>query len=296
MAAAGTFYCHECNTGYFQNTAKTCTVVTTVTNCKTYHSTSDACSVCNDNFFKKSTANECYPFPTGIYKCEMFTDSNTCSVCLPDFYLENNSCVEVSTKLANCKYYTNSTTCKSCASNFIIVSGTCTAVEAVNCVTWKDTKNCETCGSRKGIKEVSGKPGVFDCTSITDANCKVNDIKGTFPCLQCEGTYYPNSSGLCTAATSIAGCSIYKTATTCKTCLINYVLLADGKCTNDSNYLAYVSPKCRNNVMLSAPLCSFCGEGYYHGGSNCTACKNNTFSSGCGACDPFDLTKCLYCR
>ncbi|MCP5016103.1 MAG: hypothetical protein GY938_12655 [Ketobacter sp.] len=86
------------------------------------------------------------------------------------------------------------------------------------------------------------------------------------------------------AATSIADCQIYDSATTCKKCLKNAVLSIDrSECNSTSTATSHMTPNCGDSQWKSTPSCSMCSMGhFFKSDGSCTACTNNTLSQGCG--------------
>jgi hypothetical protein len=295
VIASNTFACTKCNSGYWLNAARgSCNTRTvTPTSCATFSETADLCTSCTTGFFLGQNGQSCVAFPTGIQNCVAYTGPSVCSQCAAGTYLNNNVCV-VSTVISNCQVYSGNYSCTACRSGYFLTNSTsCIPGVANNCLNYTTASICGGCPSGFGLQTYNG---VTNCVQILIPNCINATTVFPFSCNVCAQGFYPSSTGICMAVTSmISGCLIYDTATTCLMCAQGTVLnLARSAC-EATMFTGYVDPNCNQSFILSTAQCAVCEMGYYFINGNCAACTNNTLAQGCMSCDPVNSQTCLLC-
>lgn len=156
--------CSLCNNGFYLTSAGTTTVCVagTIQNCLTYTINSNTCTVCNNGWFLSANlcvahiviqncltydplrANFCSVCNSGFYNFALTTvcvqttirsgcasysvDGNSCSTCLPGFFLASGNCNLIPSAFANCNLF--SVQCTLCNAGYMVNSlptvGTCT--------------------------------------------------------------------------------------------------------------------------------------------------------------------------
>jgi hypothetical protein len=295
VIASNTFACTKCNSGYWLNAARgSCNTRTvTPTSCATFSETADLCTSCTTGFFLGQNGQSCVAFPTGIQNCVAYTGPSVCSQCAAGTYLNNNVCV-VSTVISNCQVYSGNYSCTACRSGYFLTNSTsCIPGVANNCLNYTTASICGGCPSGFGLQTYNG---VTNCVQILIPNCINATTVFPFSCNVCAQGFYPSSTGICMAVTSmISGCLIYDAATTCLMCAQGTVLnLARSAC-EATMFTGYVDPNCNQSFILSTAQCAVCEMGYYFINGNCAACTNNTLAQGCMSCDPVNSQTCLLC-
>ncbi len=66
-----------------------------LTQCNLYSINEDKCIDCKNGFYLNEEGTQCLTNPTGIYGCIGYIDSNLCSLCGANKYLQDNKCLEI---------------------------------------------------------------------------------------------------------------------------------------------------------------------------------------------------------
>ena len=81
---------------------------------------------CSGSQYYNSTSHQCTNCPSSCYSC---SDSLTCTVCAPNYFMTNNSCLFCSTP--NCASCPNNT-CFTCLPNYeLTIEGSCVSTNSV---------------------------------------------------------------------------------------------------------------------------------------------------------------------
>lgn len=175
-------------------------------------------------------------------------------------------------------------------------STTCTAATAKNCYTYASITACATCDPNDLQKVLTtDASNNVSCLNQNIPNCYLPTQTLPTLCSVCNIGFYLNSSGGCSAATSILNCVAYSGQTTCARCKPTYVLSADKSSCNGTTFVLSIDPNCNDSQLSSSPFCAMCSPSYYFINSTCTACTNNTATNGCYQCNPYNQTSCLAC-
>ena len=293
---SNTFSCLACSNGFwFSSINSTCVPRSNVpSQCTTFSLTSDVCTVCSTGSFLSVNGQLCVGFPNGVYQCNQYSAATVCTQCNTGWFLSNNACV-LSTVINNCNIYTSNFTCSVCASGYFLTnSSNCAVATATNCVTYTSITTCASCALGFGLQTTNG---VTSCVLVSLPNCLNSTTVSPFTCLVCNTGYYPNPNGVCTVvAQTISNCQVYDSATTCVTCSSNSVLNVAKTACNSTFYTSYIDPNCGQSFLTVTPSCAQCSLGSFFSNGTCTACSNNTLSSGCLSCNPLNNNICLACR
>jgi len=291
-----TFGCLECNTGYWYSANnQTCLLrLNNPSQCVSFSQTSDFCLSCGQGSFLSSDKTRCVPFPNGIFMCNQYSSSTTCTQCQPGFYLSSNSCVQ-STTVPNCAVYVANFTCSVCTNGlFLFNSTSCVPAAAANCLTFTSNTACGSCNPGFGLQTTNG---ITSCVSNVLPNCVTSTAVAPFTCMVCVTGYFPNSNGVCTIVSkSIINCMAYDTSSTCTTCSQGSVLNVARTSCNSTFYYSLVDSNCQQSFLLATPVCTQCALGSFFSNGTCVQCTNNTYASGCLSCDPTNVNVCMVCR
>lgn len=296
VVTSNTFKCTQCaDTFWLQLTTNTCVLrVNNQPECTAVPLTADTCTTCRTGWYLNGDSTRCIVNPPGIAGCAVYSDANVCSLCLPGFYLNlANRCIP-STVVPNCKTYSGNYTCTACADGwFLFNATTCTTPNATNCLAVASVNACQTCPPGSGFSTTNL---VTSCVSNAILNCATPTTVFPFTCLVCNTGFFPNANGVCTAVTTtIPGCLVYDSATTCVTCQKLGILSVNRTSCDATNYLTYMDGNCQASALTSAPACAQCALGSYFVGETCTLCPNNGLSFGCLSCDPTNPSSCFLC-
>ena len=96
--------------------------------------------------------------PTGIPGCIEYYSENNCRKCTTDLYLHNNQCapVPLNNLIENCNYYQDAFTCDTCIDSFVLDGNEC-VLPKVECLTYYNSEECQTCSPDRAIFIESGK-------------------------------------------------------------------------------------------------------------------------------------------
>lgn len=291
-----TFKCSQCSNGHWlQTSTNTCQVrVNNQTECIAVPLTSDTCTTCKPGWYLNGDSTKCIINPPGIAGCAIYTDFNVCTLCMPGFYLNlDHRCIP-STIVPNCKVYSGNWTCTACADGWLLFNATtCTVPTATNCKEVATANSCRNCPPGFGFSTITG---VTSCVSNALLNCATATTLFPFSCLVCNTGFYPSANGTCLAVTTtIPGCIVYDSATTCLTCQKVGILSVNKTSCDATSYLTFMDGNCQASYLTSAPACAQCALGSFFSGEACTLCPNNGLSFGCLSCDPANPSTCFLC-
>lgn len=296
------FTCATCASGFYLSN-NLCVARTVINKCVTYTPGANTCDVCDSTSYLSADKSTCVVNPNGIFKCSTYSNATTCTACMPGYYLSSNACVLVSPTISNCTNYSNATTCSLCAAGYALSNNTCVQATAANCLTYASPSACASCANTYVLSTTTSTTGTGNsavttsttsCVAATNkANCATIDYQSPNNCTSCNIGYYLNN-GACTQATNIANCASYASATTCAQCNGSYALSVDKTtCTTSTTLTANEDANCNNNQLVSSPVCSRCGAGYYFVNGACTGTCTQT---GCLACGESTNSVCAICN
>lgn len=285
------FKCLDCDLNYYLEDNLCKKRILSDTNCIEYSKNSDKCYTCKEKHFVSSTGN-CRLNPTGIDNCIEYINNTTCKTCSNTTYLKNNTCIEVQTKIENCEQYENELTCRKCIPNHIILNQKCEKSEALNCLTYINSKNCETCPEKFGFKLEGGIKSCVFKSHVT--NCKKSENEYPFICLECFNQTILSDKKQCVPPLEkIQNCEEYVKEGICLKCSALAILNENGtSCTLVKNFGYNVDKNCKVNFKLKNPVCRICEKGYYLFLGECLKC--NVYN--CAVCDvESEGNKCIMC-
>ena len=289
--------CTTCAQKFYANTTSTlsCDSVTNVDNCKTYSTTENKCTVCNDNAWYDivtAPATPACPLRTEIQYCTATpTNEDSCTTCEGDRYYNstNKECRDYPVGTANCLIYEYPDKCVQCDSGYFLSSGACSAVTepVTGCMIHSSATACGTCTpgthiangaacdtitQKTGCLAYSDKDTCSSCSGnyfLEEGACVASGITGCAEavkgtpntCSTCEPNRYINAEKTsCTAGTAVAGCAVYKDQNTCTTCSTSKLMNADG--TKCDTLTTQAGAECSLASTLAAPACDVCMLGY----------------------------------
>ena len=283
--------CVECEVGtwYVDPATGNCLNSTPVDKCKIYSNTVDECAVCEDGNYL-ATGTECRRNPSGLFKCIQYKDETTCIKCDTGFFLQNNSCQKSMVTIDNCINYFEEGKCNECNSNYFILDNACIEKVETSCLEWKDSQNCLDCpqnyilSTNSDSNKVCLESGLDHCVKAEEGN-------PTNICLECAEKKILVNQSCQDPVSPLTGCKIYVEEGVCNECDDGYTLTkAKNGCV--SNF-SLMSSNCAFGVEKSSPVCRSCMSGYHLDSDRvCVSCGGN----GCDVCDPYDSTKCLFCK
>lgn len=227
---------------------------------------------CGFGCFVDTEAQKCKSCPTGCVNC---TDSNTCTLCAPGYYLaENKTCVECNvTGCANC---TKDGECTACHHGFFLENSSSCAFCGTLCDVCASASECKTCMSSPGL-------GIYHDAS--DGTCNYcpdgcASCNSTGVCTECSSGYVLNGTQCVSCSTIDVPCiACDVNLTTCIACDIGHYLM--------NNTCLECAPGCIN--CTDDTKCEKCSSGYFlNSTQGCDPCINSCreceTSFGCSAC------------
>ena len=141
-----TLSCTKCEPLYYVLTALQCSQrkKQNIENCLTKSITEDKCGECTLGYFV-NTSGDCELYPSGVINCIEFLNEKDCSKCTTKYYLQNNECIRSSKLVKDCEFYEGEGLCSECRSGFFLNNRECQLGDAINCTTFKNKGECETC-------------------------------------------------------------------------------------------------------------------------------------------------------
>jgi hypothetical protein len=258
--------CTKCEPLYYVLTALRCSQRTkqNIPFCLTMSVTEDKCGTCSLGYYVNEDG-DCELYPSGVINCIQYKDETECSKCEKNYYLLNNECIRSKRLVKDCSYYDGDGLCSECRNGFFLSNRECQLGEAINCKTFKNKGECETCPDGYGLIPDNDN---LSCIEIKIDNCNIPDVnsKGpNFKCSQCDVGFYVNSDFTCTAVPSqIEYCGIYESESTCQLCFNNYVLVSNKKkCVLSNTIENFIDNNCLNSYISPEPICNVCNFGYY---------------------------------
>lgn len=292
-----TFNCLQCANGFFYNSTSANCVARTLneSNCATLSQTADLCTACNSGFYLNQTGTACIPFPTGVPRCSVYSDIQTCVSCIAGYYVANNTCT-LSATVADCQNYTANGTCSVCSSGYYLTNNTCVVATATGCLTYTNITACALCPAGYGLQPNTAS-GTVDCAQISISSCQLTNSVAPFACLVCQTGFYPDSTGNCQqVAQTVSNCAIYDTNVTCRTCKPGTVLSPSRTICDPVTYSQLTDSLCTDSFASSQPICAQCSPGYFLANGSCYAAAGQSTNPGCLYFDFASQTSCLLCQ
>lgn len=145
-----TLSCTKCEPLYYVLTALKCAqrVKQNIPHCLEMSITEDKCGSCSTGYFV-NTDGDCELYPSGVINCIEYADEKNCAKCEKNYYLINNECIRSKRLVKDCTYYSNDGVCLECRSGFFLSGIECQLGDAINCKTFKNRSECETCPDGK---------------------------------------------------------------------------------------------------------------------------------------------------
>jgi len=281
--------CTLCEKGKWYLNNGICVESSEVEHCMIYSNTTNACEECDEDYYLASPS-ECRRNPSGMFKCIQYTDENTCVKCELGFYLDRNYCQKSMVTVENCVNYSAEGTCESCDSNFLLLENVCVEKVETSCATWVDAENCLTCPSNQVIKTNEDSKKICEDSGLTGCvEAKAGSSSNT--CEKCQDKKILKDGACADPDSPLVGCKVYIKEGECSECDDGYTLTkSKNGCV--SNY-TLMSSNCAFGMEKSSPVCHSCMSGYQLDvNRECVQCGGE----GCSVCDPYDSTKCIFCK
>lgn len=281
--------CLECEKGEYYLKSGICVKSTKVEECETYSNTQDECIDCEDGHYLVS-GSECRRNPSGLYQCIQYMDDTTCSKCALGFFLDKNYCQKSKTIIQNCIAYSGDGLCLTCDSNYLLIENKCEEKIEKSCAEWVDVDNCSTCPANYVLKTNTSSKKICEESGLTDCvEAKFGDP--TNLCTKCADKKILHNDACQDPVSPLAGCKVYKKEGECSECEDGFTLTksANGCVSN----FTLMSANCAFGIEQSSPKCRVCMSGHQLDEKrDCVSCGGE----GCNVCDPYDATKCLFCK
>ena len=215
-------------------------------NCELIFNRKGICSKCKNGFYLNCLYNRCIEIPNCLE-----SSFGECFQCINGYYLDKkeNLCKKEEKNFVNCKQTIDGEICEICDEGYYFdEDGNCIAINY--CSKVNNLGICEKCISGYYL---SSSNNMKACTK--DKNCYEAD-KDSGLCLQCNENYYIDyKDGKCKSNLENNDFKYCKSAREfCNSCIYNYYLGDDLKCSNEKGCLE------SNNG-----ICNACSEGYYLG-------------------------------
>ena len=120
----------------------------TILNCLTKNISEDKCGECAKGFFV-NLDGDCQAYPTGVINCLEYLNATDCSRCDKGYFVKDNKCMLVTKAIRDCYYYKTETFCDECRPGFYYDSTDCVLADAINCKTYKNKSECDSCALGK---------------------------------------------------------------------------------------------------------------------------------------------------
>jgi len=232
--------CASCSAGTYSTggTVTSCTKSTTVANCSTYSTTSDACTKCNAGYFPNDNGAPCTGCGAGTYS----DDGLSCKACPNATYSGNGASSCTAHTVTNCATYSTYTdACTACNSGYTLSNGKCVA--STVCSGRTPDARTQSDGSIKC--SCSGDSCGTGASCIRHPKYNSKTLVNNYSVCVCLSGYYDNGNG-CSACPT--GCSSCSSASVCTACASGYQLSA-GKCIKDT------ATTCPTGTNLSTDGC-----------------------------------------
>ena len=282
--------CLECNhSSHYLNVMGKC-IPGSVENCMTYKNNKPDCFKCNSGYFIED--KKCKINPSGIYKCAAYIDETYCNYCMAPYYLYDNKCQLSSVVIANCKIYSHDNSCNICEPNTFLIANEChVANTTLNCATYLDKDNCNSCVAGYALNTAGTN---ISCIDSEISECESAIFKpddSTYECVKCKPEHFLADEKTCSSTSNVTDCLYYESETLCSKCKPTKIL-SKNKLTC-SNITTEAGTDCSTGRILDAPVCSICKDGYYFDAAGaCTKCN----VTGCAVCNVYNLRKCKLCK
>lgn len=298
LLALSTFTCLSCNETFYLATPWSCMPRTYfVGNCSKYEINYDFCSVCAPNFYLTNNRT-CVPYPTGIYGCELYAGLKNCTQCQAGMYLVSpTECRVIDTGLLipNCQVYKKVGTCSQCMMNFILTDNTCIPSIAQNCKTYVSTLACDTCPDGFGFQPNQATMAI-DCVVMNNPYCAVFNNYYPFDCIECQNFFYALNGKCFSITTFIANCLAYSSPYLCSRCEMGYILNREQTDCIESSSFGISTNSCSDLRYARNVLCTECTLGYFPSNitGKCESCTNGYYQ-GCAICNQTNTSICELC-
>lgn len=145
-----TLSCVKCEPLYYVLTSLRCSErkKQIIENCLEMNIAQDKCGVCSEGYFVNDDG-DCELYPSGVIDCIEYKDEKNCIKCERNYYLINNECVRSTRLVKDCYYYRGEGLCNECRPGFFLSNTECQLGDAINCKTFKNKNECETCPDGK---------------------------------------------------------------------------------------------------------------------------------------------------
>ena len=274
--------CLKCGPGFYLSHAtsadfiNSCSKLTTRANCLKYDPQSDACAVCQTNYFKSSSEDCNGRRLLEIPYCLTLSQTNdSCLKCEDGFELDTKGS-KCHLRILNCDKHNqtlSSFVCVACAQHYFLDPNNntkCLLKWDLNCQQYKDGQECSKCRSGYYFS-----PAVKRCLANQIGNCLTadNDL-----CSECQSDFYFDNSNRTCKARNVPDCEEFHPSN--NTCT---------KCTSPKS-LSRALNLCIEQTQLD-PLCKTFEIGNPFACSTCKA--NASHITKLARCLPNDTPNCL---
>ena len=155
---------------------------------------------------------------TDTHCAECPTNVGICSVCNPNYVVNNGGCVNK----PNCKTVNaDGDDCTSCLDGYLLASGSCSACSTgcKTCTAADDATACTACFDKYFYSSGS-------CTACDDTNCKICTATTADTCTACNDEFFL-ASGACTGNACATNCKNCVVADVCTVAKDGYYVSSD---------------------------------------------------------------------
>ena len=311
--------CSTCQEYHWLDENKNCIAHTKMENCRQYEADKNKCSLCNSESFLYEEGDNtiCKPVSKKIQNCFVYSNNQTCDICIEDYIPQNDTCVLGN--IPGCKYFNSFVSCSTCYYGYYLEESSSHCIEYsldLDCKEWNPSKDeCLSCHWMQELDDQKKCKNILGCeTFIPESNkCEVCDRKfymkkstrkciarkvldcATFDvfrdeCLTFKKLFYldKNDGNKCKKHKLVDNCQEYhKTQDFCESCLSGF-FKKESKCEPVNapikNCQTYSDKshceKCFDGYYLKAKEChpgDIDNCGVYHSEESCVLCKNGYY-------------------
>jgi hypothetical protein len=235
-----------------------------------------------------------------VQNCDVASAFNTCTKCLPNFYLQSGACFAFpSPAILNCAVYSGPLTCTGCGVGFFLDTNSCKPIVPItNCATYSATVAPTTCTACSTGFFLSSNACSARVNSVNIASCLTVSVNSD-TCQTCSSGFQVTNDGrkclpILANCQSYATSSLTDTALTCTLCLNGFYVTtvsAVTTCTSGTvaNCLTYTvntntCTVCQNQFYLNGGLCvkhvdiGFCKTYSQAVANTCLSCNSGYYT------------------
>lgn len=270
--------CSICKNGYYPSVvnASSCLLcnasITYCLSCRMiYYRVTDSnvlgCSVCQPEYYINDTV--CSSCSQAIDFCLACQNSYQCTLCNQGYFLSSVlTCVSCSEVMPGCTNCTSGSLCAQCTSGYYLINNYCTLCSMT-------VNNCYQCQYTNAVLSCSScTTGYFLAKDYTCSACNTTlslctACKNSYWCVACIAGYTPNGNGVCSPCGDVVPyCDYCTVELTCRKCKVNYILNSLGDCQGCRYYLqgclscSYATTATTASTNVTLLNCTGCDAGY----------------------------------